>query len=131
MGTRCTIRQTREGILSHCIHSERASEQASEQVASTRGRLVTLTRHSSNDQPIHVIGYCSIMTEAVIAIECMQFVLQAIGFNAEESGGIMEAGLSEFEDLLSSPLLKRISRIWRNSNLVSTLKLKGILLSVS
>ena len=38
------------------------------------------------------------MAEAIVVIEGIQFVLQAIGFNAAESASIMEAGLSEFED---------------------------------
>ena len=38
------------------------------------------------------------MAEAFVAIEGIQFVLQTIGFNADESAGIMEAGLSGFED---------------------------------
>ncbi|KAI2500072.1 hypothetical protein MHU86_14399 [Fragilaria crotonensis] len=38
------------------------------------------------------------MAEAIVAIEGIPFVLQTIGFNADEINGVMEAGLAEFED---------------------------------
>jgi hypothetical protein len=63
------------------------------------------------------------MAEVVIAIEGMQFVLQTIGFMAAESAGIMQVGLSKFEDV--GELVERISATWRK-NFASVLWSKGV-----